>query len=153
VNQAGRRWLRPHEIHAILCNYKHFSVNSNPVNLPKSNYLLPISINCNMIDTRLNSGIISYVIMQFLESFHKLIQKWMISITSDIVLCLFWLLNVTGGTVVLFDRKMLRNFRKDGHKWKKKKDGKNVNESHERLKVRFSQFLICYSGINLCVCN
>ncbi|XP_059443882.1 calmodulin-binding transcription activator 5-like isoform X2 [Corylus avellana] len=74
VNQAGRRWLRPHEIHAILCNYKHFSVNSNPVNLPKS------------------------------------------------------------GTIVLYDRKMLRNFRKDGHNWKKKKGGK-INESHERLKV------------------
>ncbi|KZV40621.1 calmodulin-binding transcription activator 6, partial [Dorcoceras hygrometricum] len=39
------------------------------------------------------------------------------------------------GTVVLFDRKMLRNFRKDGHNWKKKKDGKTVKEAHEHLKV------------------
>ncbi|XP_044486779.1 calmodulin-binding transcription activator 5-like isoform X2 [Mangifera indica] len=39
------------------------------------------------------------------------------------------------GTVVLFDRKMLRNFRKDGHSWKKKKDGKTVKEAHEHLKV------------------
>lgn len=44
-------------------------------------------------------------------------------------------LNVTGGTIVLFDRKMLRNFRKDGHNWKKKKDGKTVKEAHEHLKV------------------
>lgn len=43
--------------------------------------------------------------------------------------------NVTGGTIVLFDRKMLRNFRKDGHNWKKKKDGKTVKEAHEHLKV------------------
>lgn len=41
-----------------------------------------------------------------------------------------------GGTVVLFDRKMLRNFRRDGHNWKKKKDGKTVKEAHEHLKVR-----------------
>ncbi|XP_042050744.1 calmodulin-binding transcription activator 6-like isoform X2 [Salvia splendens] len=39
------------------------------------------------------------------------------------------------GTIVLFDRKMLRNFRKDGHNWKKKKDGKTVKEAHEHLKV------------------
>ena len=57
--------------------------------------------------------------------------------------CLFWLHYVTGGTIVLFDRKMLRNFRKDGHNWKKKKDGKTVKEAHGHLKVRFSQFLIC----------
>ena len=44
----------------------------------------------------------------------------------------------TGGTIVLFDRKMLRNFRKDGHNWKKKSDGKTVKEAHEHLKVRIS---------------
>ncbi|XP_023895394.1 calmodulin-binding transcription activator 5 isoform X3 [Quercus suber] len=73
--EASTRWLRPNEIHAILCNYKNFSINVKPVNLPKS------------------------------------------------------------GTIVLFDRKMLRNFRKDGHNWKKKKDGKTVKEAHEHLKV------------------
>lgn len=40
-----------------------------------------------------------------------------------------------GGTIVFFDRKKLRNFRKDGHNWKKKKDGKTVKEAHEHLKV------------------
>ncbi|KAI7727945.1 hypothetical protein M8C21_015487 [Ambrosia artemisiifolia] len=73
--EAKTRWLRPNEIHAILCNYKHFTVYVKPVNLPKS------------------------------------------------------------GTIVLFDRKMLRNFRRDGHSWKKKKDGKTVKEAHEHLKV------------------
>lgn len=73
--EARTRWLRPNEIHAVLCNYKYFSVNVKPVNLPKS------------------------------------------------------------GTIVLFDRKMLRNFRKDGHNWKKKNDGKTVKEAHEHLKV------------------
>ncbi|XP_020226044.1 calmodulin-binding transcription activator 5 isoform X1 [Cajanus cajan] len=73
--EARTRWLRPNEIHAMLCNYKYFTINVKPVNLPKS------------------------------------------------------------GTIVLFDRKMLRNFRKDGHNWKKKKDGKTVKEAHEHLKV------------------
>jgi calmodulin-binding transcription activator len=40
-----------------------------------------------------------------------------------------------GGTIVLYDRKVVRNFRKDGHNWKKKKDGKTVQEAHEKLKV------------------
>ncbi|PWZ15146.1 Calmodulin-binding transcription activator 6 [Zea mays] len=40
-----------------------------------------------------------------------------------------------GGTVVLYDRKVVRNFRKDGHNWKKKKDGKTVQEAHEKLKI------------------
>ncbi|KAG8372901.1 hypothetical protein BUALT_Bualt12G0115300 [Buddleja alternifolia] len=75
MEEAKGRWLRPNEIHAILCNHKYFTVNVKPMNLPKS------------------------------------------------------------GTIVLFDRKMLRNFRKDGHNWKKKKDGKTVKEAHEHLKV------------------
>ncbi|GMJ12270.1 CALMODULIN-BINDING TRANSCRIPTION ACTIVATOR 6 [Hibiscus trionum] len=73
--EAKSRWLRPNEIHAILCNHKCFTIHVKPVNLPRS------------------------------------------------------------GTLVLFDRKMLRNFRKDGHSWKKKKDGKTIKEAHEHLKV------------------
>ncbi|KAL3508152.1 hypothetical protein ACH5RR_033534 [Cinchona calisaya] len=75
LEEAKGRWLRPNEIHAILCNCKHFNVQVKPVNLPP------------------------------------------------------------GGTIVLFNRKMLRNFRKDGHNWKKKNDGKTVKEAHEHLKV------------------
>ncbi|CAN8324717.1 unnamed protein product [Cochlearia groenlandica] len=75
LEEANSRWLRPNEIHALLCNHKYFTINVKPVNLPKS------------------------------------------------------------GTIVLFDRKMLRNFRKDGHNWKKKKDGKTIKEAHEHLKV------------------
>lgn len=41
-----------------------------------------------------------------------------------------------GGSLFLFDRKVLRYFRKDGHNWRKKRDGKTVKEAHERLKVR-----------------
>ena len=46
-----------------------------------------------------------------------------------------------GGRIILFDRKMLRNFRKDGHNWKKKKDGRTVKEAHEHLKVSVLLFL------------
>lgn len=43
--------------------------------------------------------------------------------------------NCAGGSLFLFDRKVLRYFRKDGHNWRKKKDGKTVKEAHEKLKV------------------
>ncbi|XP_078148255.1 calmodulin-binding transcription activator isoform X3 [Carex rostrata] len=43
--------------------------------------------------------------------------------------------NPSSGSVFLYDRKVVRNFRKDGHNWRKKKDGKSVQEAHEKLKV------------------
>ncbi|KZV53757.1 calmodulin-binding transcription activator 3 [Dorcoceras hygrometricum] len=49
-----------------------------------------------------------------------------------------------GGSLFLFDRKVLRYFRKDGHIWRKKKDGKTVKEAHERLKAGSVDVLHCY---------
>ncbi|KAG6511561.1 hypothetical protein ZIOFF_029633 [Zingiber officinale] len=49
-----------------------------------------------------------------------------------------------GGSLFLFDRKVSRYFRKDGHNWRKKKDGKTVKEAHERLKVGSVDMLHCY---------
>jgi len=40
-----------------------------------------------------------------------------------------------GGTLYLFDKKQERYFRKDGHQWRKKANGKTVRETHEKLKV------------------
>lgn len=48
------------------------------------------------------------------------------------------------GSLFLFDRKILRYFRKDGHNWRKKKDGKTVKEAHERLKAGSVDVLHCY---------
>ncbi|CAN6900797.1 unnamed protein product [Brassica oleracea] len=48
------------------------------------------------------------------------------------------------GSVFLFDRKVLRYFRKDGHNWRKKRDGKTVKEAHERLKAGSVDVLQCY---------
>ncbi|KAL2530670.1 Calmodulin-binding transcription activator 1 [Forsythia ovata] len=48
------------------------------------------------------------------------------------------------GSLFLFDRKVLRYFRKDGHNWRKKKDGKTVKEAHEKLKVGSVDALHCY---------
>ncbi|KAK7308503.1 hypothetical protein VNO77_42111 [Canavalia gladiata] len=48
------------------------------------------------------------------------------------------------GSLFLFDRKVLRYFRKDGHNWRKKKDGKTVREAHERLKAEGVDVLHCY---------
>ncbi|XP_068661957.1 calmodulin-binding transcription activator 3-like [Aristolochia californica] len=49
-----------------------------------------------------------------------------------------------GGSLFLFDRKTLRYFRKDGHNWRKKKDGKTVREAHEKLKAGSVDVLHCY---------
>lgn len=43
MEEARTRWLRPNEIHAMLCNYKYFTINVKPVNLPKSNYQLAVT--------------------------------------------------------------------------------------------------------------
>ncbi|XP_048572799.1 disease resistance protein RGA5-like isoform X1 [Triticum urartu] len=48
------------------------------------------------------------------------------------------------GSLFLFDRKVLRLFRKDGHNWRKKKNGKTVIEAHERLKSGGIDVLHCY---------
>ncbi|XP_074581690.1 calmodulin-binding transcription activator 3-like isoform X2 [Curcuma longa] len=50
----------------------------------------------------------------------------------------------SSGSLFLFDRKVLRYFRKDGHNWRKKKDGKTVREAHERLKAGSIDVLHCY---------
>ncbi|XP_031270940.1 calmodulin-binding transcription activator 2-like [Pistacia vera] len=50
----------------------------------------------------------------------------------------------SSGSLFLFDRKVLRYFRKDGHNWRKKKDGKTVKEAHEKLKVGSVDVLHCY---------
>ncbi|MCL7040978.1 hypothetical protein MKW94_020548 [Papaver nudicaule] len=50
----------------------------------------------------------------------------------------------SGGSLFLFDRKALRYFRKDGHNWRKKKDGKTVREAHEKLKSGSVDVLHCY---------
>ncbi|TQE07992.1 hypothetical protein C1H46_006400 [Malus baccata] len=52
--------------------------------------------------------------------------------------------DVTGGSILFFDKKVQRHFRKDGYKWKKAKDGKIVKEAHERLKVGGVDTLHCY---------
>lgn len=48
------------------------------------------------------------------------------------------------GSLFLFNKRVLRFFRKDGHMWRKKKDGRTVGEAHERLKVGNVETLNCY---------
>ncbi|KAL6011615.1 hypothetical protein ACLOJK_002063 [Asimina triloba] len=48
------------------------------------------------------------------------------------------------GSLFLYNRKVNRFFRKDGHRWRTKKDGRTVGEAHERLKVRGVEALNCY---------
>ncbi|KAL0920212.1 hypothetical protein M5K25_009332 [Dendrobium thyrsiflorum] len=48
------------------------------------------------------------------------------------------------GSLFLFNRRVHRFFRKDGHVWRKKRDGRAVGEAHERLKVGNVDALNCY---------
>ncbi|KAF5449317.1 hypothetical protein F2P56_029779 [Juglans regia] len=50
----------------------------------------------------------------------------------------------TSGSLFLFNKRVLRFFRRDGHNWQKKKDGRTVGEAHERLKVGNVEALNCY---------
>ncbi|KAG2706575.1 hypothetical protein I3760_05G109900 [Carya illinoinensis] len=50
----------------------------------------------------------------------------------------------TSGSLFLFNKRVLRFFRRDGHNWRKKKDGRTVGEAHERLKVGNVEALNCY---------
>lgn len=49
----------------------------------------------------------------------------------------------------LFNRKENRFFRKDGHTWRKKSDGKTVRETHEKLKGASRQFKRAHSALCL----
>lgn len=59
----------------------------------------------------------------------------------------------SAGSLFLFDRKVIRYFRKDSYRWRKKKDGKTVKEAHEKLKVCCSiyyllvQFFCLWGGV------
>ncbi|CAO2195718.1 unnamed protein product [Urochloa humidicola] len=50
----------------------------------------------------------------------------------------------SSGSWFLFNRRVLRYFRNDGFEWQKKKNGKTINEAHERLKVDNVDALNCY---------
>uniref|UniRef100_A0A7N1A5B5 CG-1 domain-containing protein n=1 Tax=Kalanchoe fedtschenkoi TaxID=63787 RepID=A0A7N1A5B5_KALFE len=52
--------------------------------------------------------------------------------------------NPASGSLFLYNKRVLRNFRKDGHNWRKKRDGRTVGEAHERLKVGNVEALNCY---------
>ncbi|KAF6161491.1 hypothetical protein GIB67_009370 [Kingdonia uniflora] len=49
-----------------------------------------------------------------------------------------------GGSLFLYNKRVLRYFRKDGHDWRKKKTGKTVGEGHEKLRVGDVEALNCY---------
>ncbi|XP_022884516.1 calmodulin-binding transcription activator 3-like isoform X2 [Olea europaea var. sylvestris] len=50
----------------------------------------------------------------------------------------------SSGSRFLFNRTKVQNFREDGHNWRKKKDGKTVNGTNEKLKVGGEDKLRCY---------
>ncbi|PHU13904.1 hypothetical protein BC332_15109 [Capsicum chinense] len=61
---------------------------------------------------------------------------------------------VAGGFVFLFNRKVLRYFRKDGHNWRRKA-GKTVKEAQEKLEIgkRSSEFVMCLHVVAVLNCR
>ena len=57
------------------------------------------------------------------------------AVLSSLIPIFFDLGSLTGGSLFIFNKRVLRYFRKDGYSWRKKKDGRTVGEAHERLKV------------------
>ena len=51
----------------------------------------------------------------------------------------------------LFNRRVLKFFRKDGHQWRRKKDGRAIAEAHERLKVVLGMLIFKFLDVNLLV--
>ena len=48
------------------------------------------------------------------------------------------------GTLFVFDRRVTRHFRRDGHAWRTKADGRTVRETHEKLKAGARRVLACF---------
>ncbi|KAL0421577.1 UNVERIFIED_CONTAM: Calmodulin-binding transcription activator 4 [Sesamum latifolium] len=48
------------------------------------------------------------------------------------------------GSLYLFNKRVLKFFRKDGHRWRRRKDQRTIAEAHERLKVGNVEALNCY---------
>ena len=58
---------------------------------------------------------------------------------------------VSGGSLLLFNRRVLKFFRKDGHQWRRKKDGRAIAEAHERLKVVLGILIFKFLDVSLLV--
>ncbi|KAI3452582.1 hypothetical protein Pfo_009246 [Paulownia fortunei] len=48
------------------------------------------------------------------------------------------------GSLYLFNKRVLKFFRKDGHSWRRRRDQRTIAEAHERLKVGNVEALNCY---------
>ncbi|GER44779.1 calmodulin-binding family protein [Striga asiatica] len=48
------------------------------------------------------------------------------------------------GSLFLFNKRVLKFFRKDGHSWRRRKDQRTIAEAHERLKVGNVEAINCY---------
>ncbi|CAI9761710.1 unnamed protein product [Fraxinus pennsylvanica] len=48
------------------------------------------------------------------------------------------------GSLYLFNKRVLKYFRKDGHSWRRRRDQRTIAEAHERLKVGNAEVLNCY---------
>ncbi|KAL3613159.1 hypothetical protein CASFOL_042994 [Castilleja foliolosa] len=50
----------------------------------------------------------------------------------------------SSGSLYLFNKRVLKFFRKDGHSWRRRRDQRTIAEAHERLKVGNVEAINCY---------
>lgn len=110
--EAKRRWLKPAEVLFILQNHEKYELTQEPPQKPAGNLV-------SFLSNWDNSLTYSHVWFSFMLFY-----------------CPYYCLNSSiGGSLYLFNKRVLRFFRKDGHSWRRKKDGRAIAEAHERLKV------------------
>ena len=52
------------------------------------------------------------------------------------------------GSLLFYSKQTCKNFRTDGHQWRTKKNGKSLQETHEKLKVHGKYQLVAYYSTN-----
>lgn len=120
VQEAKTRWLKPAEVLFVLQNHTEDQLTHEPAQKPTSNLLFGYIFNVTLNHSA------------FTCEACCMLRWWFLS---------HWLDSLAGGSLFLFNKRVLRFFRKDGHSWRKKKDGRTVGEAHERLKVCLKVFL------------
>lgn len=52
-----------------------------------------------------------------------------------------------GGSLYLFNKRVLKFFRKDGHRWRRRRDQRTIAEAHERLKVVYNILILVFLSV------
>ena len=130
LTKARTSWLRNQEVVDLLSRHRQygFRVSKEPPQKPPG--VCTITVHwCNIVCAT-----------SMPIEIHVRLSAWVVPFGPCMP-------RLAGGSLFLFNRKSVRFFRKDGHDWRKKADGKTVRETHEKLKVGQS------SGLSSSLCD